>query len=335
VSAARLARPSDSLIARIVASRPLHFDLPDRPPVRAASGLRRFGDALVVVQDDAHALARLVDGLVSPVAFGTGAPLDVVPKPVKPDLEACVVIGAGDGTRFVAFGSGSTSARERAVVLDRRGRVHVRDGAELYAALRERTDFSGSELNVEGAITVGDDVLLLQRGNGAPRGALHPRDATIVLGQRELLDWLGGGPLPSLGAAHAYELGVERGVRFGFTDATSWPTSFDPSRPSFVYVACAEDSPDTYADGVTVGARLGLVRGEAVVDTVILDVDGRPTTAKIEGLELLSADHDRWTFAAVTDPDDATQAATYLEIVVTGVARTLDHGAQLPGGSPH
>jgi hypothetical protein len=324
VSGVRHARSSASLVARIVASRPLRFDLPNRPPVRAASGLRRFGDALVIVQDDAHALARLVDGLVSPVAFGTGTPLDVVPKPVKPDLEACVVIGDGDDARFVAFGSGSTGARERAVVLDRLGRVHVRDGAALYAALRERTDFSGSELNVEGAIAVGDEVLLLQRGNGAPRGALRPLDATIALGQRELLAWLDGGALPRLGAAHAYELGVERGVRFGFTDATSWPTSFDPSRPSFVYVACAEDSPDTYADGVTVGARLGLVRGEVVVDTAILDADGRPTTAKIEGLELLAADRDTWTFAAVTDPDDATLAATHLELAVTGVAHAFD-----------
>jgi len=324
VSTVRRARPSASLVARIVASRPLRLDLPDRPPVRAASGLRRFGDALVIVQDDAHALARLEDGGVSPVAFGTGAPLDVVAKPVKPDLEACVVIGDGEDTRFVAFGSGSTSARERAVVLDRRGSVRIRDGAALYAALRERTDFSGSELNVEGAITVGDDVLLLQRGNGAPRGALLPIDATIALGRRELLAWLDGGAVPKLGAAQTYELGTERGVRFGFTDATSWPTSFDSSRPSFVYVACAEDSPDTYADGVTVGARLGLVRGEAVVDTVILDVDGRPTTAKIEGLELLHAEDEAWTFAAVTDPDDATLAATYFALVVTGVTRAFD-----------
>lgn len=324
MSAVRRARPSASLVARIVASQPLRFDLPNHPPVRAASGLRRFGDALVIVQDDAHALARLVDGLVSPVAFGTGAPLDVVPKPVKPDLEACVVIGDGEDARFVAFGSGSTSARERAVVLDRRGGVRIRDGAALYATLRERTDFSGSELNVEGAIVVGDDVLLLQRGNGAPRGTLQPIDATLAVSTRELLAWLDGGALPTLGAAHTYELGVERNVRFGFTDATSWPTSFDPSHPSFVYVACAEDSPDTYADGVTVGARLGLVRGDAVVDAPILDAGGHPTTAKIEGLELLHAEEDAWTFAAVTDPDDATLAATYLELVVTGVTHAFD-----------
>lgn len=319
-----MARPSTTLVARIVRTRPLHFDLPDRPPVRAASGIRRFGDALVIVQDDAQALARISDdGLVSPVAFGSGAPLDVVPKPKKPDLEACVVLGDGEATRFIAFGSGSTSVRERLVVLERDGHAKVHDGAALYARLRARTDFSGSELNVEAALALGDRVLLFQRGNGAPRGDLRPIDATIELSRDELLAWLDGGAVPELGEAIEHDLGTERGVRFGFTDATSHTLGRETGETRFLYVACAEDSPDTYRDGVVLGARLGIVVGDEVLDTPILDPDGRVTCAKIEGVELVEDRGDLLRLVAVTDPDDATLAASFLEIELRGVEGVL------------
>jgi len=54
-----------------------------------------------------------------------------------------------------------------------------------------------------------------------------------------------------------------------------------------VFLAGAEDSPDTYRDGDVLGARVGLLDGARVVLAEILDVTGRPASLKLEGVEFV------------------------------------------------
>src|SRR5690606_296181 len=148
-------------------------DLPGH--VRAGSGLCRWGERLVVVQDDVNALALLDEGsgVVAPLLLPASADGrrqfsdQRGNKADKLDLEACVVLPDG---RLLALGSGSTAARERLVLVESDHRVRLVDGGPLYAHLRASADFAGSELNLEGAVVTRQQLRLFQRGNGAPAG---------------------------------------------------------------------------------------------------------------------------------------------------------------------
>jgi hypothetical protein len=282
----------------------------DRPEhVRAASAVAFFGPRLAIVQDDANFLA-LVDphsGAVTSFALATG---DVRQfddtrgnKAHKLDLEACVVVPSDVGPTLLALGSGSTARRE--TILVARGldgdepALQLVPAHALYAALRARTEFSGSELNIEGAACVGGTLRLFNRGNGAPRDELLPVDATCDLVIADLLAHLAGGALPAIDAITQYGLGAIDNVRLGFTDAAV-------VGERVFYLAAAEDSPDAVRDGPVAGVAIGVIDGERVryarVRTELGVFDG-----KAEGLAFDPEDPRRGYL--VIDRDDPTTAA--------------------------
>jgi hypothetical protein len=278
-----------------------HVAEADVPPhVRAASAVRRHGERLVIVQDDVNVLALQHDtGETSAVLLPAGAGgLRTFEegrgnKHSKMDLEACATLPDG---RLIAFGSGSTSARERLVTFDGTSAPRVVDGAELYAALRSETAFSGSELNIEGALVAGDVLRLFQRGNGAKARGLLPVSATCDVPLPEFLAWLDDGArVPGLHDVIQYDLGDAGGVPFTFTDAACMRDG------NVAFLACAEASPDTYRDGELHGCRFGIAAGDDVRVTDVRHADGRPTMLKLEGLEGRPG-HDT-TFDVVVDMD--------------------------------
>jgi hypothetical protein len=307
--AARVARFDASLAARVGPLRPLRYqdgaqeaaDLPGH--VRAASGVRRLGDALAIVQDDTNAVAlRGADGALRPLLLPRGAGgrrqfgERLGNKRAKLDLEAAAALPDG---RLVLFGSGSARARRRLVVVDPDGAVRQLSGASLYRHLSRRPDFCGSELNVEGAVVVGDRLRLFQRGNGAPRGALQPRDATGDLDLAAFVAWIDGlGPTPRLLDVRGYALGEAEGVRLTFTDAAALPDG------RVAYLAAAEASPNTYDDGEVRGCAVGVIDGDDVRSALITDAEGAPCRTKLEGLEWLDGDADTARFYVVADLDD-------------------------------
>lgn len=307
--------------ARLDRARPLHFpsedaalDLPAH--ARAGSGLRRWAGRLVIVQDDVNAIALLDErtGALTAVALPEGPEgrrhfSDARGnKAHKLDLEACVVLPDG---RLLALGSGSTPARERLALVTPGGSARLVDGGPLYADLRARVDFSGAELNVEGAAVVGESLWLFQRGNGANRDGLTAQSAIGALPMAELLLWLDGvGPVPRLDSARVVDLGSVRGVPWGFTDAAALPDG------RVVFLAGAEASPDTYRDGEVLGARVGLLDGDWVVMAEILDDAGRTTSLKLEGVDFLGfTETGALELAVVADLDDPEVPAVVARLV--------------------
>jgi hypothetical protein len=322
-----------ALGARIVTRRPLLYEngpdtREDRPGhVRAGSGLVRFGTGLAVVQDDADFVA-LIDsrtGVVRPVALprrGSGArQFDEGRgnKAEKLDFEACVVAPLRAGETLVAFGSGSTPAREALLVLRLDEEARVVHAPDLYAALRRETEFSGSELNVEGAILDGGVLRLFQRGNGAPRGGLLPVNATCDVAWsyiEELIDGRRSRVAPRLDAVTQFDLGGVDGVPLTFTDAALTDSG------DVVYIAAAEESPDAIRDGAVVGAAVGLIHVDArnareVRYTRLVDERGAPARVKIEGVAV----GDRLDSAhVVLDMDDPSRPSELCAVELTGFA---------------
>ncbi|HEX2731858.1 MAG TPA: hypothetical protein VHM70_09640 [Polyangiaceae bacterium] len=308
------ARRDPGLQATLSGLAPLLYELSDTalegldlPPfVRAASALRRWGNRRVVIQDDVSALALSVAGgkfepVLLPGAGRRRFESSLGNKAAKLDLEAATVLPDG---RLLVFGSGSTSARERVVLLadEATGQgVRIVNAEALYAELRAAPEFAGSELNIEGALVMGSRLCLVQRGNGAERSGVQPIDAIGELQLSELLSWLdAAGPVPRLRRIRQVRLGEHEGARLTFTDAAALDAG------TLIFLASAERSPNTYDDGVVTCAALGVIDHSGVRLTLIRDPKGALVRLKLEGIEPSAQPG---TFDVVIDADDAAKPA--------------------------
>jgi hypothetical protein len=325
-----VAAPDPSLGARVVTRTPLHYRSGadaaiDRPAhVRAGSALARIGrGTFAVIQDDASFVA-IVEGVgVGPAAAVTVHDVALPAyegvrqfddvrgnKKSKLDLEACIALDA----LLVAFGSGSSPARERIVLVEdpagNDARVTVVEARAFYAALRADASFAGSELNIEGAALDGEDIIFLQRGNGACVGDRVAVDASARVDRGALLahlrDSATAAAVPALREVVAWDLGALGGTRLTFTDAATAPGRWT------AFLACAEASPDATRDGPVSGVAIGRFddRAREAAFGTIADERGEPLLDKAEGLAFDETDPGRaWV---VIDRDDPAAAAELL-----------------------
>lgn len=279
----------------------------DRPPhPRAASGLAWLGGRLVVIQDDASFIAVVSGDEVEAIALPPGPggrrrfEVGLGNKHHKLDLEACVAI---DEAEVWMFGSGSTAARNRIVMVAEDRSVRIADVARLYDRVREAI---GGPINLEGAACVGDELWLFHRGNTGPDD-LGP--AVVRLARPAVVSWVRGacaGAAPEPTGCTRFDLGSIGGVRLGFTDAAR-------AGACVYYLAVAEASPNAVDDGRIVGSQLGVIDG-ATVRAAPLELHGAPI--KAEGLVVAPGDSRRAWIAI--DPDDIDAPAQLCEVELTG-----------------
>lgn len=315
-----------ALVATVVSRIPLHYTEGaeaslDRPKhVRAGSSLAWFGERLAVIQDDAQFVALIdlendrVDALPLPAGEGGLRQFDDLRgnKRFKLDLEACLTIPSPEGDMLLAFGSGSKKRREWVVRVSPSGAVEIVRASKLYDRFRTTKAFSGSELNVEGAVFTEGWVRFFNRGNGEERDGLSPLDASCDVLWDELEAYLrepDQRPAPGLHGIVQYDLGTLAGVRLTFTDATVTDLGL-------LYVASAENSPDAITDGRVTGSVIGILDERRGRWTQLCDADGRPCAAKIEGICAARTLGGR--IYAVIDADDPTHPSELLEIALSG-----------------
>jgi hypothetical protein len=291
-------------------------------PVRSASSLTRTSLGIAVAQDDANFIVVFDEDCkplrTFPLAAGDDGHrhFDGLRggKEHKLDLESAVTLTGAHGEMLLQFGSGSTSRRERVAILtgmDGSGPepslVHV---PRLYDALRRATPFAGSELNIEGAVQVGDRLRLFSRGNGATRGDLKPVNASCDVHWRALLahlhDPIGTAP-PEPGNIVQYELGALDGIPLGFTDVTAW-------NDIVYYTAAAEDSPDTYRDGRVPGSAMGVIESAGARWAPITEQSGAIFPAKVEGLLPSSIGPTEFLVVVDSDHPDAQSELCTVEL---------------------
>ena len=320
------------MTARVVRRVPLIYAsgadaFTDRPAhVRASSGMAWIGERLAVVQDDANFVA-LVDTrsgqcevVVLPAGHGGLRQFDDGRgnKRYKHDFEALVAV-RNNPTLLIAFGSGSSSRREHILVIadasSSPSDVRVVPMPQFYAGLRACEEFAGSELNVEGAALVGENIRLFNRGNGAVSGALGPVNATCDINSAALLLHVHdpshhAAPLPR--HVVQFVLGEIEGVRLSFTDAVA-------VGDSVIYAAAAEDSPDAVRDGAVSGSAIGVIHTRngrtAAVWAPLTLADGTLARVKVEGIV---KGHRLGQFFIVVDRDAHDQPSELMELEVSG-----------------
>ena len=268
----------------------------------AASALVRVAERLFVVADDelhlglfdlgdpaAGRLVRLFEGSLPAEKRAR--------KAAKPDLEALALLPAmadfAQGA-LLALGSGSTPDRQRGVLLGLTEQAAPRliDLAPLYRPLHAQF----ADLNIEGGFLLGDEFLLLQRGNQG-----QASNAAVRYAWHALRDWLlGTGEAPVPRAIQRLELGELQGVALGFTDGAALADG------RWLFSAVAENTADSYNDGACLGAVIGLVEADGQVRR-LAQLAGR---WKVEGIAL-AADG---SLLLVTDADDPQVAASLLRL---------------------
>ncbi|TCL90692.1 hypothetical protein C8J38_10752 [Rhizobium sp. PP-WC-2G-219] len=274
----------------------------------AASGLVWLGSHYYVVADDELHIGQFTSAVSEPGrlirVFDGVLPDDRKErKRRKPDLETLTLLPAT--TRFpygalLALGSGSTPNRRRGAVLglDPEGVVcgspQVFDASPVLGPL---TDLF-PDLNIEGAVVVGDDLRLVQRGN-----ARHAENAIVHYPLSRVLDAVLNGQGDTLrpSAIDRITLPETHDVPLCFTDAAALPNG------DMVFCAVAENTGDAVADGPCVGAAIGIIGSDGRL--VSLEPLDRPF--KVEGIAV-RVDGDRLDVRLVTDADDPAIPALLL-----------------------
>lgn len=202
-------------------------------------------------------------------------------KAAKADFEMLCQLPEG---WLLALGSGSTAQRRRGV-LWRPGDARVIDLSPLYLALEKQLP----QLNLEGAVVQGDQLLLAQRGN-----ARDSVNALIRLDLPLLMRQLAGSRLDAdcLRAVVPLQLGELDGVPLSITDLCL------DLRGRLLFTAAAEDTVSTYADGPCRGSVVGWLDGDRVQGLWRLAGE-----AKIEGVCVVGDG----SLRLVNDPDDRQQ----------------------------
>jgi hypothetical protein len=302
--------------------RTLDLQEPSRPGrpahVSAASGLVRVGGRLHVVADDENHLATFCEkgsapGTLTRILPGT-LPIDKdARKRNKPDFEALVRIpglGGKAGGALVALGSCSRRQRCSGVILglDDDGQLDgtrsVLDLGMLHDALGGRVGRLGIGLNIEGALVLGDELVLLQRGNkGGTNARIRFRlsEAIASISKEARLD-IGG-----LIAIEEADLGEIEGVPLCFSDGAALPDG------RMAFSAIAEDTSDAYLDGPCSGSALGVMDRNGKVES--LELIGKEF--KVEGIDA-SIEGDRICLLLVSDGDDADIPAALLRAEIRG-----------------
>lgn len=326
-----IATADPTLAAAVVTHSALYYaegadPASDRPAhVRAGSGLAAVPGGIALVQDDANFIAIVSPGdsraraLPLPAGEGGLRQFDARRgnKKYKLDLEACVAVDTDAGTLLLALGSGSKRRREYVVIVRgwevQRPEVTLVHVPRLYDRLRREEAFAGSELNVEGAIYLGDRLRLFGRGNGEVRDGVRPVNATCDLDWPALLAHLDAperSPPPAPTNILRYELGTLGGIPLTFTDGAVWGASV-------LYSAAAEASPDATRDGRVTGSAIGVIdeAGRARW-TPLVDVSGAPFVGKVEGVAAADGSADR--VHAVVDADDPDAASILCTVELRG-----------------
>lgn len=281
-------------------------------PFTAASGLVATPSDFFVIADDELALGtfpRSNGGTdrFFPLLPGTLPLAPGARKRVKPDFEALAWLPAWalpPNGALLIVPSLSRPNRTRGVILpcaasdELEMRSREVDWAPVMASLLK--DIRAP--NIEGATVMGDQMILLQRGNKHGH-----ENATIAFPLKEFIAVLQGSTAIQLQPlVTRVDLGLCKNVPWSFTDGAALADG------RLAFTAAAERTDDPYLDGEIVGAALGVLN----LDSTVQHLDQLAISTKVEGL-WVEQQGDTFNCWMVTDADDPSQQSSLLLTQVT------------------
>ncbi|MDQ0637504.1 hypothetical protein QF042_001069 [Pedobacter sp. W3I1] len=264
--------------------------------IGSASGLFLAGDLLYIIGDNSGYLneynIKTKQLQKIKILFDhTLQQLENIAKSLKPDFE----ILCQHNDKLYILGSGSTQKRNLMIEFDlKTQKVVQQDLTETYAKLKAIAKIDDYNFNLEGAIFRSNEWLLFNRGNGidAKNGIFKIEGADLVK-----TDWI---------KFNSFKLPNINHVESSFTDATL-------VKNEIFFIATAEDTKSTYADGEILGSFVGSIN----LQTLKLNFSNKISDHhKFEGITLLSQSKHSTSFLLCEDRDTEELKTVIYKLVI-------------------
>ena len=255
--------------------------------IGAASGLFFISDSLFIISDNSTFLYQydLLGEKLTKIALFENSQ-DTIIKKNKPDFE-CITF---KDNKLYLFGSGSTTKREKRISYHLETKeIKVKSLEKFYQKLKETTEFSDDDLNLEGAFYTNEKWFFFQRGNGS-----ESKNGIFMVDAHKNIQFVSVS-LPKID-----------GIEATFTDAILVENTI-------YFLAAAEDTTSTYNDGEIAGSLFGSIDFETlkVQFTEIISRDN-----KFEGITLYSNSIDKIEFLLCEDNDTEALETTIYKLSI-------------------
>lgn len=217
--------------------------------------------------------------------------LENIPKSLKPDFE----ILCQHGDKLYILGSGSTPKRNLMIEFDlKTQKVFQKDLTETYSLLKSISKTDDQNFNLEGAICTGNKWLLFNRGNGidAKNGIFNIQGVDLAKAKQAKFN--------------SFKLPNIDHVESSFTDAVL-------VKNEIFFIATAEDTKSTYADGEILGSFIGSINLQTLKLTFSNKISA---THKFEGITLLNQGEHNTTFLLCEDRDSEELKTVIYKLVL-------------------
>lgn len=244
--------------------------------IGSASGIVYHNDSLYIISDNSSYLYQyqLPTQKLNKIAMVEN-PQENIPKKEKLDFEAITL----KGKKLHLFGSGSTENRNQTFSYHLENKkIKTKDLQPLYQKIKETLSIKDDELNIEGAITFGENLLLFQRGNGA-----NSKNGIIIIKDNDAAKI----------SFHPIILPKIKNIETTFTDAIL-------VKDKIYFLAAAEDTTSTYLDGEVAGSILGKIDLNTLTLENTIQISDKH---KFEGLTFFNQSKDTLEFLLCEDND--------------------------------
>ncbi|WP_410880031.1 DUF6929 family protein [Myroides sp. DW712] len=261
----------------------------------AASGLYYAEDKLHLIADDSSYLYHY--DIPSKQLHKTALTEDYIgeehmAKAAKPDLESL----AFDGVNYYLFGSGSTANRTTLYEIHQLTNepISQQSLALLYESMKAFAHLDDADFNIEGVVYDKETWYFFNRGNGPKQ-----QNGVFVVTGESILDNFRITYTPM-------KLPKLDKVQTGFTDAVLVDQDL-------YFIATAEDSGSTYADGEIKGSIVGKINTKKmkVEKTKTISTD-----EKFEGITVYKNSPKEVSFFLCTDPDNPELPTSIYQLTI-------------------
>jgi hypothetical protein len=259
--------------------------------IGSASGLVFKHNSLFIISDNASFLYQfdILQNKLKRIPLVEN-PQENIPKKSKYDFESISL----KGNKLHIFGSGSTSKREKRIIYNLENEaIAEKDLSKLYRQLKQTCSITDDELNIEGALFYNEKWYLFQRGNGA-----NSKNGIFIINEKFNDD----GDIEFI----PIQLPKIQHIETTFTDAIL-------VGDKIYFLATAENTTSTYADGEILGSLIGRI------DTQTMKIDFTQKISdshKFEGLTLYNKTEDKIEFLLCEDNDSDILETNIYELIL-------------------
>lgn len=256
--------------------------------IGAASGLVLKDDVLYLVSDNSSFLYQyeLQEKTLHKIKLVENSEENSSKKD-KMDFEVL----AQKGEKLYLFGSGSTDKREKRISYHLGNKnIKVKNLSSLYKKMKKVSTISDSDFNIEGAIFYHEKWILFQRGNGE-----SAQNGIFEINKKKEIKFT---PI---------ELPTIQNTKATFTDAIL-------VADAIYFLAAAEASDSTYADGAILGSLIGCL---SLPDFQLVFTQPISKNQKFEGLTLFQKSENQLEFLLCEDNDSEESISTIYKLTIT------------------